>query len=332
MMLSPLFYALWFVGALLVALCVPAAASQPGNLPRVGLLLPWSSVSAVSLSFLKAFREGLSEAGYVEGRNLRIEHLYAEGVSERFPELVAELVRLNVDIIVTTAGPPSRAAKLATNTIPIVFTQVTDPVAEGLVASLAQPRGNITGLSQVGPELAGKRLELLKESFPKIFRVAVLRTSGSRSAVAQFQETQVAAKPMGVEVQSLEWRSFDEIDGAFEAAATRRADALIVLQSAFMNTHRTRIVKLAAQSRLPTMFAERTHVESGGLMSYAPSLFDLQRRAARYVDKILKGAKPAELPVEQPTTFELVINLRTAKQIGITIPPNVLARADKVIR
>jgi putative ABC transport system substrate-binding protein len=244
----------------------------------------------------------------------------------------AELVRLKVDIIVTTAGPPSRAAKLATNTIPIVFTQVTDPVAEGLVASLARPGGNITGLSQVGPELAGKRLELLKESFPRISRVAVLRTSGSRSSIAQFKETQVAAKGMGVQLQSLEVRSSDEFDGTFRAATTERADALIVFQSALINTHRRWIVELAAKHRLPTMFAERTHVEFGGLMSYAPSFFDLQRRAARYIDKILKGAKPADLPVEQPTKFELVINLKTAKQIGLTIPPNMLARADRVIR
>ncbi|HME61111.1 MAG TPA: ABC transporter substrate-binding protein [Candidatus Binatia bacterium] len=318
--------------AMLFALSFSVEAQQSGEMPRIGLLLPWSPASGVSLSFLKAFSEGLYEAGYVEGRNLTIAHRYAEGASELFPKLAAELVRLNVDIIVTTAGPPSRAAKLATKTIPIVFTQVTDPVAEGLGASLARPGGNITGLSQVGPELAGKRLELLKEAFAKISRVAVLRTSGSRSSVAQFQETQIAAKPMGVEVQSLEWRSFDEIDGAFKAAATRRADALIVLQSAFMNTHRTRIVELAAKHRLPTMFAERTHVESGGLMSYAPSFSDLQRRAATFVDKILKGAKPAELPVEQPTKFELVINLKTAKQIGLTIPPSVLARADRVIK
>jgi putative ABC transport system substrate-binding protein len=209
--------------AALIAFCssVAEGQQQPSNFPRVGLLLPWSPASAVSLSFLKAFREGLYEAGYVKGRNLTIEHRYAQGVSERFPELAAELVRLNVDIIVTTAGPPSRAAKLATNTIPIVFTQVTDPVAEGLVASLARPGGNITGLSQVGPELAGKRLELLKESFPKISRIAVLRTSGSRSSVAQFQETRLAAKAMGVEVQSLEWRSFEEIDGAFKAAVAQ---------------------------------------------------------------------------------------------------------------
>jgi putative ABC transport system substrate-binding protein len=330
--LCPLLYTLCSISALLFALCASAEAQQSGKMPRVGILLPGSPASAVSLSFLEAFSAGLHDVGYVDGRNLAIEHRYAEGVSGRFPELAAELVRLNVNIIVTTAGPPSRAAKQATNTIPIVFTQVTDPVAEGLVASLARPGGNITGLSQIGPELAGKRMELLKEAFPEIFRVAVLRTSRSRSSVAQFNETQVAAKAMGVEVQSLEWRSFDDIAGAFKAAAAGRADALIVLQSAFMNTHRTRIVELATKSRIPTMFAERTHVESGGLMSYAPSFFDLQRRAAIYVDKIFKGAKPASLPVEQPTKFELVINLKAAKQIGLLIPPNVLARADRVIR
>jgi len=330
--LSPLLYALCSVGALLLALSIPTTAQQSGKMPRVGLLLPWSPASGVSLSFLEAFNAGLHEVGYGEGRNLAIEHRYAEGVSERFPKLAAELVQRKVDIIVTTAGPPSRAAMQATNTIPIVFTQVSDPVAEGLVASLARPGGNITGLSQIGPELAGKRLELLKEAFPKISRVAVLRPSSSRSSIAQFKETRVAAKAMGVEVQSLEWRSFDDIAGAFKAAAAGRADALIVLQSAFMNTHRTRIVELATKSRIPTMFAERTHVESGGLMSYAPSFSDLQRRAARYVDKILKGVKPADLPVEQPTKFELVINLKTAKQIGLTIPPNVLARADRVIK
>jgi putative ABC transport system substrate-binding protein len=322
---------LWLLAVLVVGFAHWAEAQQPGNFPRIGLLLPWSSASAVSLSFLKAFGEGLYEAGYVEGRNLTIEHRYAEGLSERFPELAAELVRLKVNIIVTTAGPPSRAARLATDTTPIVFTQVTDPVAEGLVASLARPGGNITGLSQVGPELAGKRLELLKESFPEISSVAVLRTSGSRSAAAQFKETLVAAKTMGVQLQSLEVRSSNEFDGTF-AAASGRADALLVFQSALINTHRTRLVELAAKHRLPTMFAERTHVEAGGLMSYAPSFFDLQRRAATYVDKILKGTKPANLPVEQPTKFELVINLKTAKQIGLTIPPNVLARADKVIK
>jgi putative ABC transport system substrate-binding protein len=319
--------------AMLLALCASAEAQQSGKMPRVGVLLPWSPASGVSLSFVKAFLEGLHELGYVESQNLAIEYRYAEGTSERFPNLAAELVRLKVDVIVTTAGPPSRAAKQATTTIPIVFTQVLDPVLEGLVASLARPGGNITGLSQTGQEMAGKRLELLKEAFPKISRFAVLRSAGgSQASVARFKETQLAAKAMGVQLQSLEVRSSDDFDGAFRAAATGRAGALIVLQGSLINTHRKRIVELAATSRLPTMFEEGTHVESGGLMSYGPSFFDLQRRAAIYVDKILKGAKPADLPVEQPMKFELVINLKTAKQFGLTILPNVLARADRVIR
>jgi putative ABC transport system substrate-binding protein len=238
------------ISVLLIALSSSANAQQANNLPRIGVLLPWSPGSGVSNSFLKAFRAGLDELGYTEGQNLAIEHRYAEGVSERFPSLAAELVLLRVDIIVTTAGPPSRAAKQATTTIPIVFTQVNDPVAEGLVASLARPGGNITGFSQVGPELAGKRLELLKEAFPKINRVAVLRTSDSRSSVAQFKETQVAAKTMAVQLQSLEVRSSDAFDGAFRAAVNERADALIVFQSALINTHRTRIVQLASCGRL----------------------------------------------------------------------------------
>lgn len=309
-----------------------AKAQQSKKVPRVGILLPWSPASAVSLSFLKALRQGLHELGYVEGQNLAIEFRYAEGVSKRFPSLAAELVRLKVDLILTTAGPPTRAAKQATTTIPIVFTQVSDPVAEGLVSSLARPGGNITGLSQIGPELAGKRLELLKEAFPQISRVAVLWTGSSQSQVAQLEETQVAAKAMGVQLQSLEMRSADDFEDAVKSATTGRAGALIVLQSALVNTHQTRIVQFATKSRLPTMFADSSHVESGGLMSYAPSFFDLHRRAAVYVDKILKGTKPADLPVEQPMKFELVTNLKTAKQIGVTIPPNLLARANRVIR
>jgi len=320
------------LSALLLALCISAEAQQPGKLPRIGILLPWSPASDVSLSFLEGLRQGLHELGYVEGQNFAIEFRYAEGVSKRFPNLAAELVRLKVDVIVTTAGPPTRAAKQATTTIPIVFTQVSDPVAEGLVASLARPGGNITGLSQIGAELAGKRLELLKETFPKISRIAVLRTGSSRSSVAQFEEMQIAAKAMDVQIQSLEVRSADDFKDAFGAATTGRAAALIALQSALVNTHRTRIVQLAAEHRLPTMFAESTHVETGGLMSYAPNFFDLHRRAAVYVAKILKGTKPADLPVEQPTKFEFIVNLRAAKQIGLTIPPNVLARADRVIR
>src|SRR6185295_462536 len=319
---------------MLLLLCVSAHAQQPKKTPQIGVLLPWAPASGVSVSFLQAFRQGLNELSYVEGQNLAIEYRYADGLLERNPNLAAELVGLKVDIIVTTAGPPALAAKQATTAIPIVFTQVLNPVAEGLIASLARPGGNITGLSQAGgPELAGKRLELLKEVFPKISRVAILlRTAGSQASVARFKETQVAAKAMGIQLQSLDVGSSDDLEGAFRAATTGRAGAFIVFQTAFINTHRARIVELATKSRLPTMFEERTHVESGGLMSYGPSFFDLHRRAATYVDKILKGANPAELPVEQPTKFELVFNLKTAKQIGLTIPPNVLARADKVIR
>jgi putative ABC transport system substrate-binding protein len=320
------------VCAMVFVFSAPTEAQQAKRMPRIGILLPWAPASGVSLSFLKAFRQGLQEVGYAEGQSIAIELRYAEGVSKRFSELAAELVGLEVDVIVTTAGRPAHAAKQATTTIPIVFTQVADPVAEGLVLSLARPGGNITGLSQVGPELAGKRLELVKEAFPEISLVAVLRPSQSRGSVARFKETEVAAQAMGVKLQSLEVRRSDDFEKAFRAATTGRADALVVLQSALINTHRTRIVQLAAKSRLPTMFEESTYVESGGLMSYGPSFFDLQRRAATYVHKILNGTKPADLPVEQPIKFEFVINLKTAKQIGITIPPNVLARADRVIR
>jgi putative ABC transport system substrate-binding protein len=328
----PMEKAFWLVFIVLFPLCSPASAQQGGKVPRIGILLPWSPASEVSLSFLQAFRQGLHVLGYSEGQNLATEYRYADGMSKRFPDLAMELVRLKVDVIVTTAGPPARAAMQATTTIPVVFTQVTDPVAEGIVTSLARPGGNITGLSQVGPELSGKRMELLKETFPKISRVAVLWTGRSQSSVAQIKETEAAAKAMGVQLQSLEARSSDDFEKSFKAATMGRAGALIVLQSALINTHRTLIVQLAAKNRLPTMFAERTHVEAGGLMSYAPNFFDLQRRAATYVDKILKGAKPSDLPVEQPMKFEFVVNLKTAKQIGVTMPPNVLVRADRVIK
>jgi len=323
----------FFTLTVLVLFSFHLAEAQPTKkVPRIGILLPWSPASGVSLSFLKAFRHGLRELGYVQDRNVAMEYRYAEGVSQRFPNLAAELVGLKVDVIVTTAGRPAVAAKRATITIPIVFTQVADPVAEGLVASLARPGGNITGLSQIGPELAGKRLELLKEAFPKISRVAVLRPLRSRGSAARFKETEVAAQAMGVELQALDVRSPDDIEDAFRATTTGQADALIVLQGALINTQRTRIVQLAAKRRLPTIFEESTYVESGGLMSYGPSFLDLQRRAATYVDKILKGAKPADLPVEQPTKFEFIVNLKTAKEVGLTIPPTVLARADRVIK
>ena len=258
--------------AMLFTLCVLAEAQQPKKISQIGVLLPWAPASGVSVSFLQAFRQGLHELGYVEGQNLAIEYGYAEGLLERNPNLVAELVRLKVDIIVTTAGPQALAAMQATTTIPIVFTQVSDPVGEGIIVSFARPGGNITGLTQMGPGLAGKRLELLKEAFPKISRVAILlRTTGSQASVARFKETAVVAKGMGVQLQSLEVGSSDDLEGAFRTATTGRVGALIVVQTAFINTHRARIVELATKSRMPTMFEERTHVESGGLMSYGPS-------------------------------------------------------------
>ena len=318
--------------AFLITLSPGAEAQHPSKGPRIGVLLPWSPSSEVALSFLKAFREGLRELGYLENRDVTIEYRYGEGVLERLPGAAAELVQSNVEIIVTSAGPPALAAKQATNTIPIVFTQVSDPVAESLVTSLAHPGGNITGLSQTGSDLAGKRLELLREAFPKISHVAALWTSASKAGRTRLQETQSAAQELGLQVLAVEVQKLDDFEGAFKAARAGRAGALIVLQSAFTNTHRNRIIELAAKSRLPTMFEEASHIIAGGFMSYGPSFFDLQRRAAFYVDKILKGAKPADLPVQQPTKFELVINLKTAKQIGLTIPPHVLARADRVIR
>ena len=316
-----------------VLLFTAVLSAQPlPKVPRIGLLLPWSPSSEVALSFVKAFRQGLRELGHIENRDVMIDYRYRDGLLEQLPDAAAELVELKVDIIVTSAGPPALAAKQATKTIPIVFTQVSDPIAEGLVASLARPGGNITGLSQTGSDLAGKRLELLKEAIPKLSRVAALWPSASKAVLARLRETQSAAQTMGLQVITLEVQKLDDFEVAFKAATTGRADALIVLQSALTNTHRNLIVELAAKSRLPTMFEEASHVNAGGLMSYGPSFFDLQRRAAVYVDKILNGAKPADLPVEQPRKFELVINLRTAKQIGLTIPPNVLARADRVIR
>ena len=307
-----------------------AEAQQTAKVPRIGFLVTGSS-SSDSIR-IEAFRQGLHELGYVEGKNITIEYRFADGRLERLPDLAAGLVRLKVDVIVTSGTAGALAAKHATRTIPIVMTAVGDPVARGIIDSLARPGGNITGLTSVSPDLAGKRLELLKETAPRLTRAGVLWNPAGQGATAVFKETVVAARALGVQVQSLEVRSPKDFESTFEAATGGRAQALIMLQSPLTTTHATRIVELATKSRLPTMFAEGMHVESGGLMSYGPNFPDLFRRAATYVDKILKGRKPADLPVEQPMKFEFVINLKTAKQIGVTIPPNVLARADKVIR
>ncbi len=322
-----IFFAL---SAALFALCFPAEAQQPSRTHRIGLLLA-PSPSFYS-SRVEAFRQGLRELGYVEGKNIAIEYRYAEGKLNRLPDLAAELVQLKVDLIVTASNDGVLAAKKATRTIPIVFATAADPVGSGLVPSLAKPDGNITGLSNVAQDLYGKRLELLRECFPKVARVAFLWRSGGPRENLPFTEMEVMAKVLGVKLQSLEVRGLDDFDRAFEAAKRDGAQALITYPDPVINAQHVRIVDFATKSRLPAMYAGPEYVDAGGLMSYAPRYTDSWRRAATYVDKILKGRKPADLPVEQPTKFEFVINLKTAKQIGLTIPPNVLARADKVIK
>jgi putative ABC transport system substrate-binding protein len=307
-----------------------AEAQQPAKIPRIGVLVgPSSSFFSTRIG---AFREGLHDLGYVEGKNIAVEYRYAEGKEDLFPELTAQLVRLGVDLIVTTGTPATHAAKAATSTIPIVMSAIGDPVGAGLVASLARPGGNITGLAIFSPELSGKRLELLKESFPRISKIAILWNPSNASASLSLKETQVASQALTLVLQPLEIRNPKDFGGAFEAAIRGGADALIPLNDALVNAHYKEILEFAGKNRLPAIYAVPEFADAGGLMSYAPNYTDHYRRAATYVDKILKGAKPANLPVEQPTKFEFVINLKTAKRIGLTIPPNVLARADKVIR
>jgi ABC-type uncharacterized transport system substrate-binding protein len=307
-----------------------AEAQQTGKVHRIGVLL------APSRSFysdrVEAFRQGLRELGYVEGKNIVIEYRYAEGKLDRLPNLAAELVHLNVDLIVTSSTPGVLAAKKASRMVPIVFISISDPVGSGLVASLARPGGNITGLTILAVELSGKRLELLKEAVPKATRVAFLWNSANPAQELQWKEMQAAAQELRLQLQSLEVRSSNDFDSAFEAALRERAQALIPAPEPLINTHLKRIVEFAAKNRLPAMYGGPEVVDAGGLMSYAPSYTDQSHRAATYVDKILKGAKPADLPVEQPTKFEFVINLKTAKQIGVTIPPELLARANRLIK
>ena len=317
------------VGLLATPLAVEA--QQPGRVPRIGFLSVTSPSDRPPL--LDAFRQGLRELGWVEGQNIVIDYRYAEGRVDRLPDLAAELVRLKVDLIVASAGTQAAtAAKNATETIPIVMIAVRDPVGTGLIASLARPGGNVTGVSgSAGLEIVAKQLELLKETVPKIRRVAILSNPANAYHQLAIREVNVAARSLGVQLQLLEARGPNEFDGAFAAMATERVGALLVLSDAIFNSHRTRLADLAARSRLPAAYGVRESVEAGGLMSYGPSFLDLYRRSAAYVDKILKGAKPADLPVEQPTKFELVINLKTAKALGLTIPPSLLQRADQVI-
>ena len=305
-------------------------AQQQTKLPRIGFL---AGVSRTAISArMEAFRQGLRELGYVEGKNVVIESRYAEENINRLPALAAELVRLKVDIIITGGPPAIRSAKEATSIIPIVMGFDNDPVGNGFVVSLARPGGNVTGLSALSPEISGKQLELLKEIVPKLSRVAVIGSSAEPANARTLGETEYAAKTFGVKLQYLDVLDPKDIETAFREAIKGRADAALVLPSPFAFGERIQLVDLAAKHRIPAMYGSSEYVEPGGLMTYGVSFTDLFRRAAYYVDKILKGAKPAELPVEQPTKFELLINLNAAKQISLTIPPNVLARADKVIK
>jgi len=318
-----------FAGALL-AVAVTVEAQQPTKVPRIGYLSGAGDPSNPGPN-VEAFRRGLQELGYIEGKNILVEYRYIEGKRDRVPSLVAELVQLKVDVLVSPNLPAIRAAKQATKTIPIVMVINWDPVAEGLIDSLARPGGNITGLSRLTRDLSGKRLELLKEVVPGISRVGVL--DDADAYLKAFKDYQAAGRALKIQLQSLEIRGPNpDVEGAFQAAVKSRIRALIATQITVLLPYTEKIADLAIKNRLPLMFETGSNVEAGGLMSYAASDADLFRRAAIYVDKILKGAKAVELPVEQPTKFELVINLKTAKQIGLTIPPNVLARADKVIK
>jgi len=315
--------------SLLLAPCSAVEAQQPTKIPRIGILSPGSSAFPGRARY-DSFRQGLRKLGYIEGKNIFIEIRTAEGKQDRLSDFATELVKLKVDVIVTAGTPGVLAAKNATSAIPIVFWAVADPVRAGLVSSLARPGGNITGLTSFGPELDGKRLELLKETFPKITRVAYFRETTAPETGSI--EIQAAASALGLQLQSLEVRSAKDFDGAFDAALKERAQALTTSAGPVIIINQQRIVAFAAKNRLPAIYPYSEFIDAGGLMFYGVSFSDLFRRAATYVDKILKGAKPADLPVEQPTKFEFVINLITANQIGVTIPPNILARADKVIK
>ena len=315
------------VVAVLLAVANIAEAQQPKKVPRIGVLSPSSSGFS---PLLDAFRQGLRELAYIEGQNIAIEYRFAEANPEALPDLAAELVHLKVDVILTINTPATQAAENATKTIPIVFAWIADPA--GLVTSLARPGGNVTGPITLATDLSERRLELLREAVPKIRRVAALLNPANPVVVLIFKETDMAARALGLQLHSVEVRGGDELTNAFEAARKERADALLVIEDLVLSANRTRIVDLAVKSRLPTASQYREFAEAGGLLSYGASLPNSFRRAAYYVDKILKGTKPADLPVEAPTKFEFVINLKTAKQIGLTIPQSVLYRADRVIK
>ena len=324
-----------FLGVFAIALVITfdltlAIAQQPGKIARVGLLA--GTIPAAVAARVEAFRQGLRELGYVEGKNIAVDYRYAEGEAQRERELATELVRRKLDVIVAAGPSITRTLKNATNAIPIVMAQDSDPVASGFVTSLARPGGNITGLSSLSPELSGKRLELLKEIVSNLSRVTAIGDSREPNNAQLRKELDRAAAALKVTLQYIDVRSLNDIETAFRAASKERADGVVLLGSVVFNVHRKEIVELAIKHRLPATYTRPEFVEFGGLMTYGPNINDLFRRAATYVDKILKGANPADLPVEQPTKFEFIVNLKAAKQIGLTIPPNVLVRADRVIK
>jgi putative ABC transport system substrate-binding protein len=315
---------------ILLTTSLSAQAQQPAKIPRIGFYLDVTASSVAGR--IEGFRQGLRDLGYVEGKNIIVEWRSAEGNPERRGEVAAELVRLKVDLIVSPGPTATRVLRDTTSTIPIVMGQDTDPVGSGFVASLSRPGGNITGLSALAPEMSSKQLELMKEIVPKLSRVAIIGNSTNPGDAQTLRETVLAAGAYEIYLRYLDVLDPKEIEAVFRAAVKGRADAILLLGNPILNAHRKQIADLAAKHRLPASYGRPEFVEAGGLMYYGTNYNDLFRRAAAYVDKILKGAKPADLPVEQPTKFELVINLKAAKQIGLTIPPNVLARADRIIR
>jgi putative tryptophan/tyrosine transport system substrate-binding protein len=317
---------------LLFAVALATAAAQPAEkMPRVGYISPGSPSDPVRQRRLDAFRQGLRDLGYVEGQSIAIESRWAEGKYDRYPALAADLVRLKVHVIVAVGGRASQVAQQATRTIPIIMSVVIDPLGAGLVSNLARPQGNVTGISMMAPDLIGKQFEVLKEVLPEVFRVAVLWNPANPSSASQVREAELAARTLRLRLQSLEARSPQEIDSAFAAMTSERAGALVVLLDAILVNQRRQIADLAAKRRLPAVYAVREYVEAGGFISYGSNPLELERYAATFVDKILRGAKPADLPVEQPSKFELIINLKTAKALGLKIPPSLLVRADQVI-
>ena len=315
------------LSAVLFALCFSAEAQQKGKVPRIGILF----IGGRNQPHLEAFKQGLRERGYMEGENITFDYRYADGKEDQLPLLAAELVHLKVDVIVVTADVSAQAAQQATKTIPIVVT-TGDPITWGLANSLAKPGGNVTGLSVLLADLSGKRVEILRETFPKLTRVATLWNPAERVATPVFKETSTAAQALSLQLDSFEVQTLQDIEKAFAEMPKLRPNALLVLLSPLVTLHSQRIVEMAFKQHLPGMYPTRQFAEEGGLMAYGPLIGDLYRRAATYVDKILKGAKPADLPIEQPMKFEFIVNLKVAKQIGVLIPPNVLVRADKVIK